>query len=315
MYPEILNVSNLYVLAWLARRTVYAVTMILMTSRPAGQVFILITTSVAMGGFIGSEKPYFSKHNHRLQMFNECAIFVCCGIMMCFTQNINQAMIETTIEDRRYIGYILCLVTLIVIVVNLATLIDSITWQVGFRVRRRDNIARNAAISQDKLGLNNIYDKRVNKQPTRMKNKRHFDIDSNLPKISELNETDEASSSQKSLTKQDRQYEKKKQFSNLWHQHNRIGPGPLEDIKDYESKGLPVQTLLDMTNMNDVTADNFMVDNFSNEQSVGKDISGRFNTNFNDVSKRSDFGLNLATDDDEYGGVLNYQPDLEKVFN
>ena len=147
MYPEILNVSNLYVLAFLARRTIYAVVMILLTSRPAGQVFILIASSVAMGGLIGSEKPYFFKHNQRLQMFNECAIFVCCGILMCFTQNINQAMIDTTIEDRKYIGYILCLVTFIVIVVNLAALVSSLTWQVGFRIRRKANLAKRATAS------------------------------------------------------------------------------------------------------------------------------------------------------------------------
>ena len=66
MYPEILNSSNCYILAFLVRRAIYACGMILLTSRPAAQVFMLISTSTLMAGLIGNFKPYFYRHNQRL---------------------------------------------------------------------------------------------------------------------------------------------------------------------------------------------------------------------------------------------------------
>ena len=63
MYPEILNSSNVYLLAWLVRRVVYSVNMIFFTSHQAGQVFILITSSTVMGGLLGRFKPYYFMHN------------------------------------------------------------------------------------------------------------------------------------------------------------------------------------------------------------------------------------------------------------
>ena len=61
-------------------------------------------------------------------MFNECAVFVACFMMLTFTQNINDAVIDTTIQDRRFIGYLLCMVTLVVILVNLLAISHSIFW-------------------------------------------------------------------------------------------------------------------------------------------------------------------------------------------
>ena len=49
-------------------------------------------------------------------------------------------VINTTIVDRKYIGYGIIIVTFIVIVVNLSALIKSISWQIGFRWRRKANI-------------------------------------------------------------------------------------------------------------------------------------------------------------------------------
>ena len=37
-------------------------------------------------------------------------------------------MIATTIQDRKYIGYVLCFVVLVVIIVNYVALLSSITW-------------------------------------------------------------------------------------------------------------------------------------------------------------------------------------------
>ena len=70
-------------------------------------------------------------------------------------------MISTTISDRKYIGYILCFVVLIVILVNYIALIKSITWQIGFRMRRRANMA--AQDQREKQKANNLYKKRLNK--------------------------------------------------------------------------------------------------------------------------------------------------------
>ena len=140
MYPEILNSSNCYILAFLVRRALYACSMSLLITRPAAQVFILITTSTLMAGLIGNLKPYYFRHNQCLQMFNECSIFVACSMMICFTQNINEMVINTTIIDRKYIGYGIVAVTLIVITVNLCALMSSVAWQIGFRWRRKANI-------------------------------------------------------------------------------------------------------------------------------------------------------------------------------
>ena len=70
-------------------------------------------------------------------------------------------MISTTISDRKYIGYILCSVVVIVILVNYIALIKSITWQIGFRMRRRANMA--AKDQREKQKANNLYKKRLNK--------------------------------------------------------------------------------------------------------------------------------------------------------
>ena len=64
-------------------------------------------------------------------------------------------MIATTINDRKYIGYILCSVVLIVILVNYIALIKSITWQIGFRMRRRANMA--AKDLREKQKANNLH--------------------------------------------------------------------------------------------------------------------------------------------------------------
>ena len=53
-------------------------------------------------------------------------------------------VINTTIADRKYIGYGVVIVTLIVIVVNLCALLNSIAWQIGFRWRRKANIKARA---------------------------------------------------------------------------------------------------------------------------------------------------------------------------
>ena len=66
MYSEILNSSNLYILAFFVRRALYAIAMIMLTSRPAGQVFILLCMSTLMGGLLGNAKPYFFPNNQRL---------------------------------------------------------------------------------------------------------------------------------------------------------------------------------------------------------------------------------------------------------
>ena len=81
---------------------------------------------------------------------------------MTFTQNINEKVIYTTIHDRKYIGYILCLVTIIVIVVNIAAIIQSISWQVGFRICRKMNIRAQIEVGT-KMNLNDMKRKRLNK--------------------------------------------------------------------------------------------------------------------------------------------------------
>ena len=101
-------------------------------------------------------------------------------------------MIVTTINDRKYIGYILCAVVIVVILVNYVAILKSITWQVGFRMRRRANLAdkHQREINENKARAMDMYAKRLNKQPERMaRNKKVYDIDEvNLSKISELNE-------------------------------------------------------------------------------------------------------------------------------
>ena len=67
---------------------------------------------------------------------------------------------------------------------------------------------------------------------------------------------------------------------------------------------------LDVTNANDITADNFMIADVSIDQTdrkAGKGISNRLNTNLNDASKRSSQGLNAhnrETEEDENNIVL-----------
>ena len=123
MYAEILNSSNYYILAFLARRVVYAAVVILLTSRPVGQVFILIATSTGVAALIGHLSPYVIPHSHRLQMFNECAFLTACGMTLCFTQ-----ALTPSVDDRKSIGYALCALTCFVITINLVMLANSITW-------------------------------------------------------------------------------------------------------------------------------------------------------------------------------------------
>ena len=59
LYPKIINSSNFYILASLVRKMIYAIVMIVLTSRPAGQIFILIVTQILIGGLLGSEKLYW----------------------------------------------------------------------------------------------------------------------------------------------------------------------------------------------------------------------------------------------------------------
>ena len=120
-----------------------------------------MVTQVFMSGITGAEKPYWFPQNQRLVMFNEICVLICCWIMMCFTQSINQSVIASTIQDRKYIGYVLCLVVLVVIVVNYFALLTSITWQIGFRIRRKANMEMEEKRNKKKAG--NLYTKRLNK--------------------------------------------------------------------------------------------------------------------------------------------------------
>ena len=54
MYGEILDSSNIYVLAFLCRRAIYVIVMLFLSARPAGQVFILVVTSTAVGSLVGN---------------------------------------------------------------------------------------------------------------------------------------------------------------------------------------------------------------------------------------------------------------------
>ena len=170
-----------------------------------------------MGGLVGDDKPYWFRQNQRLVMFNEISILVCCWIMMCFTQSINQAVIVTTINDRKYIGYILCTVVIVVILVNYVALLKSITWQIGFRMRRRANMAESnqKELNRSKARAMNLYAKRLNKQPERMaRNHKVYAADGiDLSKIDELNEdgelTSQASSNSARDGKKKRKYRRK----------------------------------------------------------------------------------------------------------
>ena len=85
MFDVILSSSNYYVLGFLVRRAIYAIVMILMSSRPGGQVLILIVTSTAMASLIGNVRPFFVTKNQILMLFNECVFCVACGTMLIFT--------------------------------------------------------------------------------------------------------------------------------------------------------------------------------------------------------------------------------------
>ena len=82
------------------------------------------------------------------------------------------------------------------------------------------------------------------------------------------------------------------------------------DDKNFEGIFHGTTNSVDITNINDVTADNFMHMDNSVDYSMKKDISGRsirHYTNFEDASKRSNFNMfaqNRETEDDD--SVLGY---------
>ena len=108
-------------------------------------MFILITSSTVMGGLLGSLKPYETRGNQYLQMFNEGIVFVASFFLLTFTQNINEEVVSTTIHDRKLIGYLLSALVLVAIIVNIVAIAQSVAWQVGFRIRRKENLAFKAA--------------------------------------------------------------------------------------------------------------------------------------------------------------------------
>ena len=93
-------------------------------------------------------------------------------------------MVTTTIQDRKFIGYLLCAVTFAVIVVNLIQLSKSISWQMGFRIRRKANMTMRAASSDNaRVNEKKVIQNKKNHN-NRWNNKIHSDYNSHsLSKI------------------------------------------------------------------------------------------------------------------------------------
>ena len=138
------NASNSYILAYLLRRAVYALVVIMMDEYPAMQIIVLLVTSVIVTACLVKGKPYQTPLSHWTVIGFEFIFAWTCVLCMMFSPEYMYRSYEIATDMANAI----CIITTCVAGVGVLLLTYSLCWQAGFNKRRHNNMLSAAELAR-----------------------------------------------------------------------------------------------------------------------------------------------------------------------
>lgn len=138
------NASNTYVLAYLLRRAVYALVVIMMDEYPALQIMVLLVTSVIVTACLLKGKPFATALSHWTVIGFELIFAWTCVLCMMFSPEYMYRSYEIATDMANAI----CIITTSIAGIGILLLTYSLCWQAGFNKRRRDNMLQAAELAR-----------------------------------------------------------------------------------------------------------------------------------------------------------------------
>ena len=128
--------ANIYLIAYMLRRAVYAIVVIMMQDYPALQLLILLLTSGLVTAIILRGKPYLTNMIKWQMAFYEFLFAWVCTLCMMFSAEYMHRSFEIAADMANAVNSITGCVALF----GLINLIYSLIWQIQFNMRRKANM-------------------------------------------------------------------------------------------------------------------------------------------------------------------------------
>lgn len=136
--------SNTYILAYLLRRAVYALVVIMMNEYPALQIMVLFVTSGIVTAILLRSKPYLPGLPHWTVVAYEIIFAWTCILCMMFSPEYMYRSYEIATDMANAI----CIITTLVSASGVLLLGYSLLWQASFNKRRIENMQRAAELAR-----------------------------------------------------------------------------------------------------------------------------------------------------------------------
>jgi len=128
--------ANIYLIAYLLRRALYAVVVVMMQAYPACQLFILITTSAIVTAILLRGKPYTNPLTKWPLVAFEFLFTWTCTVCIVFSAEFMHRSYTIATD----LANVVCIMTGCVALLGLILLIYSLCWQMQFNMRRKHNL-------------------------------------------------------------------------------------------------------------------------------------------------------------------------------